>query len=173
MTTATETLLPAPGRHRLDPAATTVRFSTRHLFGLAPVRGTLPVLSGAIHVGDPVGDSLVQVELDADGFHTGNRRRDIAVCGRHYLDTQAHPTMTFTADGPVPDGTGRLLAGRLTVRGVTRPVQLRIGRVAAAGDAFVVEAQTRIDRYAFGITAARGLAGRHLRVSVHARLVRD
>ncbi|HEY3630868.1 MAG TPA: YceI family protein [Jatrophihabitantaceae bacterium] len=171
MTTMTETVL--PGRCRLDPTATTVRFATRHLFGLAPVRGTMPVLSGAIHVGDPLESSMMQVELDADGFHTRSRRRDVVVCGRRYLDSQNHPTLTFVADGPVREGTGWRLDGRLTVRDVTQAVSLRITRVSPDGAAFVVDAETRIDRFAFGISASRGLAGRYLRVRVHARVVRD
>ena len=173
MTTITDTQLPAPGRCYLDPDATTVRFATRHLFGLAPVRGAMPVLSGAVHVGDPIGTSLVQVELDAAGFATGNQQRDAMVRGPRYLDGDAHPTVTFTADGPVRDETGWRLDGTLTVRGVTRPARLRITRVSADGDAFVVDAETRVDRVAFGITATRGLAARYLRVSVHARVVRD
>jgi polyisoprenoid-binding protein YceI len=173
MTTITDIQLPAPGRCHLDPAATTVRFATRHLFGLAPARGAMPVLSGAVHVGDPIGTSLVQVELDATGFATGNQQRDTVVRGPRYLDSDTHPTLTFVADGPVRDGTGWRLDGTLTVRGVTRPARLSIIRVSVDGDGFVVDAETRVDRIAFGITATRGLAARYLRVSVHARIVRD
>jgi polyisoprenoid-binding protein YceI len=172
MTTITDTHVPAPGRCYLDPATSTVRFATRHLFGLAPVRGTMPVLSGAVHVGDPIGTSLVQVELDAAGFTTGHQQRDTAVRGSRYLDSDAHPTLTFAADGPVRDGTGWRLDGTLTVRGVTRPARLTITRVAADGEVLVVDAETRVDRVALGITATRGLAARYLRVSVHARIVR-
>jgi hypothetical protein len=39
-------------------------------------------------------------------------------------------------------------------------------------DAFTVRARTRIDRTAFGVTASRGLAGRHLDVTLEIRCVR-
>lgn len=60
----------------------------------------MPVLSGAVHVGDPIRTSLVQVDLDEAGFTTGHTQRDTAVRGPRYLDSDAHPTLTFAADGP-------------------------------------------------------------------------
>lgn len=55
---------------------------------------------------------------------------------------------------------------------MTRPVRLTITRVAVDGEVLVVDAETRVDRVAFGITATRRPAARYLLVSLHARIVR-
>jgi polyisoprenoid-binding protein YceI len=159
----------APGRYRLDLATTTVEFETRHLFGLASVRGQLALVSGMADIGYPMDESLVRAELDAASFRTDNPRRDRAVRGHRYLDVEAHPTFLFVGDRL----ENEMLSGTLTVRGATQPVSLHITRLHPDENGFVVEATARIDRYAFGVTASRGLAARYLRVSVRTRGVRE
>ena len=44
--------IPAAGIYQLDPAASTVTFATRHIFGLAPVKGTFRLVSGQITIAD-------------------------------------------------------------------------------------------------------------------------
>jgi hypothetical protein len=61
------------------------------------------------------------------------------------------------------------LGGTLLVRDVARPVSLAIERFTVqpgTPNSFVVWATTRIDRTEFGLTAAKGMAGRHLEVSL-------
>ena len=62
-----------------------------------------------------------------------------------------------------------MLAGTLRVRDVARPVSLAIEQSTVqpgTSSSFVVCASTRIDRTDFGLTASRGMAGRHLDVSL-------
>jgi polyisoprenoid-binding protein YceI len=61
-----------------------------------------------------------------------------------------------------------VLAGDLEVRGVSRPVTLVIESVQAADAGFRAQAAARIDRYAFGVTAAKGMAARYLDISLTA-----
>ena len=56
-TPATAVQIPAAGIYQLDPAASTVTFATRHIFGLAPVKGTFRLVSGQIAIADPVTSS--------------------------------------------------------------------------------------------------------------------
>ena len=61
------------------------------------------------------------------------------------------------------------LAGTLLVRDIARPVSLAIERSTVQSgtpSSFVIWASTRIDRTEFGLTAAKGMAGRHLDVSL-------
>jgi polyisoprenoid-binding protein YceI len=62
---------------------------------------------------------------------------------------------------PAPD-----LDGELTVRGVSQPVTLAIDSVETTGQGFRARATTPIDRYAFGLTVARGLAARYVEVEL-------
>jgi len=56
----------------------------------------------------------------------------------------------------------------LEVRGVSQPVTLVIESVETAGAGFRARATTRIDRYAFGLTAAKGMAARQLNIDLTA-----
>jgi YceI-like protein len=51
--------IPAAGIYKLDPDTSTVTFATRHMFGLAPVKGTFRLVSGQITIADPVTSSTV------------------------------------------------------------------------------------------------------------------
>ncbi|WP_246144801.1 YceI family protein [Actinacidiphila oryziradicis] len=47
-----EKFLPAAGTYEIDPAASTVSFVTRAMFGLLPVRGTFTIEHGRITVAE-------------------------------------------------------------------------------------------------------------------------
>ena len=68
---------------------------------------------------------------------------------------------------------GQVLAGTLTVREVTRPVSVLAEVTDVSPGSFTARATVRIDRYDFGVTASRGLAGRYLDVTVEVRCVRS
>src|SRR5580693_6362461 len=68
--------IPAAGIYQLDPAASTVTFATRHMFGLSPVKGTFRPVSGQITIADPVTSSTVSAMIDAASVATGNPQRD-------------------------------------------------------------------------------------------------
>jgi polyisoprenoid-binding protein YceI len=176
--------VPPAGRYRIDQAHSAVTFSTRHLFGLAPVHGTLEFRDGTIDVAEPVAGSAVRAQVAAASFRTGNDQRDATVLSRSLLDAEAHPSLTFTSTALVrEDREGRednqdsehqwRLRGEFTVRGVTRPVQARvITCTPATAGAFQLSAELLIDRYDFGITAYRGLAARRLTVRLDIRAER-
>ena len=64
------------------------------------------------------------------------------------------------------------VTGTLTVRGVARRVELAARHTESAAGAFTVRATTRVDRTEFGVTGARGKAGRHLEIVLEAVCVR-
>ncbi|MGH3389023.1 MAG: YceI family protein [Actinomadura sp.] len=159
---------PRLGRYEIDTSASTITFRTRHLFGLAPVRGGFAIRTGMVDVTEPLAEASVHAEIETASFRTGNGPRDDTVRSARFLDAGRHPVMMFVAAG-VDDG---VLTGTLTVRGVARPVSLSIERPTVAPRSFTVRATTRIDRTEFGVTASRGLTGRYLDVSVAVRCVR-
>jgi polyisoprenoid-binding protein YceI len=175
--TTTDDTVQAPriGRYRIDRQGSTITFKSRHLFGLAPVRGTMAISHGLVDIADPLTESSVQVEIDTTSFDTGSGQRDRDVRSSRFLDAERYPSMTFTSRR-LDRSDGRwTLTGTLLVRDVARPVSLTIERSTVPPDrpaSFVVYATTRIDRTEFGLTAARGLAGRHLDVSLRIQGVR-
>jgi len=165
---ATTTAPPHLGRYEIDTGRSTVTFRTRHLFGLAPVRGRFAIRAGTVDIAEPLAASAVHAEIDAASFRTRTPQRDASVRSARLLDVARHPVITFTSQRV----DGQELTGALTVRDVTRPVTLWVEPPAVSRRSFTVRATTRIDRTEFGLTAYRGLAGRYLDLSVEARCAR-
>jgi polyisoprenoid-binding protein YceI len=159
---------PQLGRYEIDTSSSTVRFRTRHLFGLAPVRGTFTVRTGMADIAEPLAGSRIYAEIDAASFRTRSGQRDGNVRSPSFLDADRYPVMSFSSEHI----DGQSLTGTLTVCGVSRPVRLAVEQPALAGESFTVRATTRIDRFDFGVTASRGLAGRYLDMTLEVRWVR-
>ena len=159
---------PRPGRYEIDTSCSAVTFTTRHLFGLAPVRGSFAIRAGTVHVAEPLAGSSVYVQIDPASFRTGNGQRDDNVRSERLLDTDRYPAITFRSEGV----DGPALTGTLTVRNVTMPVTLSIEQTAVTPGSFDARASMRIDRTEFGVTAYRGMAGRYLDLTIEVRCVR-
>lgn len=163
------TATPRLGRYEIDTSRSTVRFRTRHMFGLAPVRGTFAIRGGTIDVAEPLTESTVHAEIDVASFRTGNPVRDKNVRSAGFLGASEHPVITFISERITPP----TLSGTLTVRGVTRPVVLSIDQLDMRPDSFTARAGVRIDRTDFGVTASRGLAGSRLDFTLEITCVRS
>jgi len=159
-----------PGRYEIDASQSAVRFRTRHMFGLGPVRGTFAIQSGSAEIAEALAGSALRAEIDAASFTTGNRQRDQSVRSAQFLDAERFPVISFQ-DGLVA-ADGQTVHGMLTVREVSRPVTLSIGQVQADPRSFTASATLRIDRNEFGVTALPGLAGRYLDLTIEVRCAR-
>jgi polyisoprenoid-binding protein YceI len=154
---------PALGAYRIDAAESTISFATRHLFGLAPVRGTFALREGIVHVAEPVETSMVRAVIAADSIDTGLAARDNTVRSKHYLDVERHPEITFVANGIDHD---QVLRGKLTVRHRTESLDVRIDEVRVLDNRLQLRASAIVDRYAWGVTAGKGMTGRRLRFTL-------
>ncbi len=151
----------APARYRIDPARSTVRFTVAQLFGLATVRGTVRIIEGAVLVAAEPGRCRVAAVLDPASFDTGNRRRDDHVRSRRFLDVGRYPTIRFTSR----EVSATTVTGVLTVGEIGQRITLGLAP-SATGDECRFGATTRVDRYAFGVTSARGAVGRFLELDL-------
>jgi polyisoprenoid-binding protein YceI len=165
--------IPAAGTYRLDPEASSISFSTRHMFGLAPVTGSFRLISGEITIADPVTSSAASAVIDAASFHTGGAARDKDVKSANFLHAGEHRQITFASTGLARDSDRWLLRGQITVRGNSVPAELVITEAGTDEDGLLVKAATRIDRYAHGLTKKKGLAGRYLDLNITARATRS
>ena len=161
---------PQLGRYDIDPDQSAVAFRTRHLFGLAPVRGTLAIRGGTVDITEPVTGSAVYAEIETGSFRSGYHPRDRSVRSRRFLNAARYPVMIFSSG--LVDAEGQVLSGTLTVGAISRPVSLSIVRYAPSAGSFTARATARIDRTEYGVTAARRLAARYLDIAVEVRCVR-
>jgi polyisoprenoid-binding protein YceI len=172
MNTAVQTVqIPNAGTYRVDPAESEITFEAKHLFGLGTVRGSFDLESATLDITSPVEQSSAKATVSAASYASGSRLRDNQVRGKRFLNATAFPTITFSSTGLRQVDGAWVLQGRLTVRGHSEPVTLAITESTVANDNLALVATTRIDRYAFDIKASRGMAGRHLDLTL--RLVAD
>ena len=130
---------------------------------VAKVEGRLGRVEGVISIDarDP-GASSVHASIDVTAIDTGIRLRDAHLRSRDFFDVQRFPRVTFTSDAIEGDGGDRFrVYGALTIRDVTRPVDLDVRFEDAPDEVdgkrrarFVASAM--LSRRAFGL-GARGL----------------
>jgi polyisoprenoid-binding protein YceI len=176
--------IPQPGTFALDPHHTTVGFIARHLV-VSKVRGSISEVSGSITIAENPLDSSVVAVMKAASINTGSAGRDEHLRSGDFLDAETYPDLTFRSTGVTNVSGGEfVLSGELTIRDVTRPVQLKV-----EFDGFTVNpwgkevvaftATTEIDREEFGITWNQAmesggvLVGKNVKIEITAEAVRE
>lgn len=149
------TNLPRPGSYAIDTSHTHMGFAVKH-FGLSKVKGEFTEFEGAIVIdGDPTSSS-VNVTIQTASFSSRDEGRDGHVKGADFLDVEQFPTITFVSTGVVADRSDWIVNGDLTIKGVTRSVQLETEFEGGITDPYGLEriafsAETEIDRTDFGL----------------------
>lgn len=153
MTVAVATDLTA-GTWAIDPVHSSINFSVRHLM-VSKVRGSFETFSGAITVAED-GTPSVSATIDVNSIDTRNEQRDAHVRSADFFDADNHPTATFVSTGVRTDGDDYIVDGDFTLKGVTKPVSLKLeyngvnpgmGQGPVAG----FEASVVLNRKDFGI----------------------
>ena len=148
--------VPPAGTWKIDPGHSSITVTARHLM-VAKVRGTL-AFEGIIHIGERPEDSRVEVEIDAATVNTGNPQRDDHMRSADFLDVENHPKIVFGSTKTEVVGDFKLAVhGDLTVRGMTRPIELDVEYLGLFTDpwgntraGFTATAQ--VDREQWGMT---------------------
>jgi polyisoprenoid-binding protein YceI len=166
--------LPAPGRWQIDPGHTEAAFIGRH-FMLTKVRGRFTGVTGTIVIADEPGESTVEVTIDMASVESGSQARDDHLRSADFFDTARHPTAAFSGRAAHWEGPEGLLAGELTIRGITRPVTLQVeylGHVADpwGGQRAIFTAHGILNREDWGLTWNMPLDGGGLLVSKDIRI---
>jgi polyisoprenoid-binding protein YceI len=174
--------LPAPGTWTIDPGHAEVAFIGRH-FGLTRIRGRFTGVAGEVVVAERIGDSAVSVDIDMGTVTSGDPARDEHLRSAELFAVADHPTATFRSRGVDVTGASGRLRGDLTMRGVSRPVELAVEYLGAVADPWgndraVFSASTTIDRGDWGITwnallETGGLVvSKQIRIEIDVELVR-
>lgn len=178
-----ELTIPVAGTFTLDPAHTRVGFVARHLM-VSKVRGSFTDVAGEITVADHPTDSSVRVTIGAGSITTGVADRDTHLRTGDFLEVEKYPTLTFRGTGLVVGDSGFTLHGELTIKDVTRELDLEVEFEGVALSPWGQEvigfsARTEIDREEFGITWNQALetggvmVGRKVIIEIEAEAVRQ
>lgn len=112
-------------RWNIDPAHSGAQFTVRHMV-ISKVRGTFERWHGAIDY-DPEKPeaSKVSVRIEAASIDTHEPNRDQHLRSAEFFDVEKYPAITFESTKIERRGKDRYrVLGDLTMRGVTRPVEL-------------------------------------------------
>jgi polyisoprenoid-binding protein YceI len=109
------------GQWEIDPVWSALEFEVRKL-GLVAIKGRVPGFTGTIVGGD---EPSVSGKVDATSITTFDETRDGHLQSPDFFDTQRHPELRFGSTSVEQDGDDVVVHGDLTIRGVTRPVELR------------------------------------------------
>lgn len=91
---APQVRLPAAGCYRVDPARSSASFTTRQLFGLRKVTGSLALLAGQVAVAADPAAATVYATFASDSLRSASDSREEAVKYPRFLDVDSHPHLT-------------------------------------------------------------------------------
>jgi polyisoprenoid-binding protein YceI len=113
------------GTWTIDPAHSDVGFVIRHL-GISNVKGHFTRFGGQIVTAEDPLRSGVTATIDMTSIDTANAARDAHLRSADFFEVEKYPTMSYRSAGIRHDGDGFLMEGELTLKGITRPVPLRL-----------------------------------------------
>ncbi len=154
MSATTAVNLPA-GTWAIDLAHSEATFVVRHLM-VSKVRGRFTKFAGTIVVGENPLESTVEATIEAASIDTADAGRDEHLRNGDFFDVAAYPTWTFRSTGVRADGGDFVLTGDLTIKGVTRSVELELEFNGTEKDPWGgtragFSAETEISRKDFGL----------------------
>jgi polyisoprenoid-binding protein YceI len=149
--------IPVAGTYVLDPNHQRVGFVVRHLM-VSKVRGNFGEAIATVTITDDPLQTAVTATIQTASINTGQTDRDNHLRSGDFFESEKYPTMEFRSTGiKSHDGDEFIIDGELTIRDVTKPVELKVefegvGRSPYGQDVFGFSATTEIDREDWGLT---------------------
>ena len=145
----TEQTLPT-GTWQLDPVHSKAGFAVKHA-GLSNFRGTFDTVDASLE------DGVLRGSVKVDSVSVPVDQLKGHLQGPDFFDAERHPEITFVARNLEQNGEQLKVAGELTMRGVTKPVEAT-GTIAGpaqyfdGNDRIAIELQTVVNRHDFGVS---------------------
>ncbi|KUO57309.1 MAG: hypothetical protein APF78_05200 [Sphingomonadales bacterium BRH_c3] len=163
--------------YTVDTAASKLSAKVGFL-GIGSKHAGFPSVSGTVRLDRArPQDIALDVSIDARALTAGDELTLKRLKGEKFFWVEKYPTVRFIGremalDTPV---SGKV-TGDLTARGVTRQVTLAVSfdrppGELKPGDPVTLTGETRINRYAFGMTSYRLIVGKWVNIQLRARMV--
>lgn len=167
------------GRWAIDRPHSRIGFSVRHAM-VTTVRGAFADYDSALYFdGARPSESRADLVIRVASVDTGVEQRDAHLIGRDFFDVGRYPEMAFRSTSTVHEGGETFrMTGDLTIRDVTRPVDLQLDYLGSVLDPFGAEragfdGTTTIDRTEWGLVYNQRLKAGGTMVSEKVRLQFD
>ena len=118
--------LAAPETYVVDSNHSFPSFSYNHL-GYSIQMSRFDKATGTVTLDKAAKTGAVDIVIDTKSVNTGSATFNEHIQGEDFLDTAKHPTATFKSTKVVFEGDKPVsIDGNLTLKGVTRPVTLKV-----------------------------------------------
>ena len=142
----------------IDPAHSSVSFSVRHML-ISNVPGRFGKVAGTVNYdANDVAKSSIDVKVDTTSINTDNENRDRDLRSANFFETDKYPEAHFVSKKIEKRGDQWYAIGDLTIKDVTRQVELPFELSAAntpMGPAIGISASTKINRKDYHINYSR------------------
>lgn len=175
--------IPQAGTFAIDAGHSRLGFVARHLV-VAKTRGQFDRFEGTLTIAEDPAASSAEVTIEAASVNTNESTRDEHLRSGDFFGTEENPNLTFRTTGLSVDGGQVKATGDLTIRGVTKPVELDVEVEGVVTDPWgneriVVSAATEIDREDWGISWNQALetggvmVGKKVKIEIEVEAVRQ
>jgi len=140
------------GTWSIDPVWSALEFEVKKL-GLINVKGRVLGFTGTIRGGE---QPSIEGTVDVSSITTFDETRDTHVQAPDFFDAARYPELRFESTSVETGGDELVGTGNLTIKGVTKPVELRGSFLGAGTDPMgneriALELSGTIDRTEFGL----------------------
>ena len=137
----------------LDPAHSELGFSVKHMM-FTKVNGTFDAFEASLESNEDFTAATLKGKIEVASVNTRNEQRDGHLKSPDFFDVENHPAIEFAAENV--SLTGGTIPGTLTMRGVSKPVELHVefhgtGKDPWGNTKAGVSFKTTINRKDFGL----------------------
>jgi polyisoprenoid-binding protein YceI len=143
---------------KIDPSHSDVQFKVKHLM-ITTVTGQFAKFDATMETtGDDFSTANITFEADVDSISTQNAQRDQHLQAADFFEAATYPKLTFVSkEVKKVDDDNYKVAGDLTIKGNTRPVELNVEFGGEVVDPYGqtkagFELSGKINRKDFGLT---------------------
>ncbi|MCQ8896113.1 YceI family protein [Limnobacter humi] len=144
--------------YTIDPSHTYPAFEADHMGGVSKWRGKINKSEGTVSYDAAAKTGKVDVTMQMATIDFGFPKMNEHAIGPDIFDTAKYPTARFVSDRFVFDGNKLVsIPGQLTLKGVTKPVTLKVNEFLCKPHPFAkrevcgADAETVINRGDFGV----------------------
>lgn len=147
---------PMTTQFAIDSTHSSAAFEVSHI-GISTFRNGFRTVTGTLALEEGIVGSKLEATIDPKSLNSDNKGLVGAVFGADFLDVEKYPEITYKSSSFEKAGSGWKVKGELTIRGVSKPVELTVTDLGTQVNPFVqkavraVKATATVDRGEFGI----------------------
>lgn len=143
------------GKYNLDPSHAKVGFEVAHMV-ISNVEGRFTKFEGTVEAGKKITDLKINATIDVNSVSTDDADREKHLKSADFFDAEKFPKMTFVSTKITGTESKLKIAGKLTIKDVTKDVVLE-GKASKeitdpwGNKRFALSGKTKINRKDFGL----------------------